>query len=202
MADLDLPANFRSLIKSSNFGIEWNTQQFTSPLSRWTQRNELDGPRWKATYTTIPMRRSTFAPLQAVLIKAKGRVNRLKAFDTDAPALLGTGGGSPVVMGASQTGDSLITDGWTALASGLMLPGDYFSVNNEFKMVTASVDSDSGGVATVNFEPPLRASPADNAVLTTSVPKCLMTLDSDILSWDSDEAGIYQFSFSMTEAFE
>jgi hypothetical protein len=201
MTDLDLPTNFRALIRTSNFGLEWNTQIHVSPLSRFTQRNELDGPRWKAIYQTIPMKRATFAELQSILINAKGRVNRLKAFDPDAIAPRGSAGGTPLVMGASQTGDSLITDGWAALTNGLLLPGDLFSVNDELKMVTASVDSDSSTVATINFEPPLRASPANDDPIVTDTPKCLMILDADTFTWDADESGIYTASFSMTEAF-
>ena len=34
--------------------------------------------------------------------------------------------------------------GWDNNRFGLLLPGDYFEVNGELKMVTANVDSDGG----------------------------------------------------------
>lgn len=202
MADIDLPNNFLSLVRNSSFGLETNTQVFTSALSKFVERSELDGARWKARYELVPMRRATFAELQSILIKLKGRVNRVNVYDPDATSPRGSVAGTILVNGGSQTGTSLDCDGFANSTTGLFLPGDYFEVNNELKMVTASVDSNGSGEATIQFEPPLRASPADNAQITYSTPKCKMILDNDGIQWDSNDAGIYEsVSFSLTEAF-
>jgi len=69
-------------------------------------------------------------------------------------------------------------------------------------MVTASVNSDGGGLATVNFVPSLRASPADNAALTINNPKCIMQLDNDgSAAWDWDAAEFYGITFGGVEVF-
>lgn len=102
----------------------------------------------------------------------------------------GARGGTPLVNGASQTGASLITDGWTAAAAPRVRKGDVFtiaavySVNPQSKqstghlqqfVATADVSSDATGNATLSISPPITvtgpyqtvtASPADGAALT------------------------------------
>jgi hypothetical protein len=99
-------------------------------------------------------------------------------------------GGTPLVNGASQTGASLVTDGWTAAAASRLKKGDVFTIANVFHVnpqtrqstgvlqqftVTADVSSDGSGNATIPISPSItvsgafqtvNASPADNAALT------------------------------------
>jgi hypothetical protein len=149
------------------------------------------------------MIRATAAAWQAFTAQCRGMAGRFYGFDPDAKTPRGTALGSPVVHGASQTGVTLNTDGWTPLESGLLLPGDYFTVNGELKMVTAQVDSDSNGEAAISFEPSLRASPADNDPLTTTSPTCVMMMaDDNQAGWDANNVSVYGMSFSAVEVFE
>jgi len=99
-------------------------------------------------------------------------------------------GGTPLVNGASQTGTSLVTDGWTASAASRLKKGDVFTitgVNSVNKVsgdstgslqqfvVTADVSSDGSGNLTASIYPAITvtgayktvtASPADNAAIT------------------------------------
>ncbi len=99
-------------------------------------------------------------------------------------------GGTPLVNGASQTGASLVTDGWTAAAASRLKKGDIFTIANVFHVnpqtrqstgvlqqfvVTADVSSDGSGNLTAAISPSIvtsgafqtvNASPADNAALT------------------------------------
>lgn len=99
-------------------------------------------------------------------------------------------GGTPLVNGASQTGASLITDGWTAAAAARLVAGDIFTiagvyhVNPQSKVstgvlqqfvVTADVSSNGSGQLTVAISPSIitsgatqtvSGSPADNAAIT------------------------------------
>lgn len=93
---------------------------------------------------------------------------------------IGALGGTPLVNGANQVGSSLITDGWTALVTGVLKQGDVITIgsgatavngivpNTATKtgggvstgqlqqfVVTADVDSDAGGAATIPIDPPL-----------------------------------------------
>lgn len=104
---------------------------------------------------------------------------------------VGAYGGTPLVNGASQTGASLVTDGWTNSITGVLKQGDVFTiagvhaVNPITKQALASLqqflvtaDANSGattGPATVSIYPSIvtsgalqtvDASPADNAAIT------------------------------------
>jgi hypothetical protein len=105
----------------------------------------------------------------------------------------GARGGTPLVNGASQTGSSLITDGWTAAAATRVKQGDVFTISSGTEVyavnpqsrqstgarrqfvVTADTASDGSGNATLPISPPITtsgayqtvtASPDDNAALT------------------------------------
>lgn len=85
-----------------------------------------------------------------------------------ASQTVGNYGGTPVVNGASQTGSSIVTNGWTASRTGLLAVGDvitfagvyatnpqnYLSTGalKNFTIVTAA-SSDSGGNATLSISP-------------------------------------------------
>jgi hypothetical protein len=99
-------------------------------------------------------------------------------------------GGTPLVNGGSQTGSSLVTDGWTAAAASRLVQGDVFTIAGVYGVnpqnlqstgelqqfvVTAAVSSDGSGNATIPIFPAITTSgafktvtgsPADNAAIT------------------------------------
>lgn len=117
---------------------------------------------------------------------------------------VGAHGGTPLIKGASQTGSSLVTDGWDTGVTGLLKEGDVFTIAGVFEInpqsyestgrlqhfvVTADVDSDGAGEATIPISPAINdgtlattdsegnsislagyqnvsAAPADNAAIT------------------------------------
>lgn len=104
----------------------------------------------------------------------------------------GVQGGTPAVAGANQTGTSLVTDGWTAVAGNRLKLGDVFTISNVYMVnpqsrqstgtlqqfvVTQDTDSDGSGNATIPISPAIipsgqfqtvTATPADNALLTVA----------------------------------
>ena len=110
---------------------------------------------------------------------------------------VGALGGTPLVKGASQTGSSLLTDGWSASITGVLKQGDsirllgvaaavagtVYGVNRITKenlpdqqdfVVTADVNSDASGNATIPISPSIEVSgryqkvsgsPVDNGVI-------------------------------------
>jgi len=185
------------------FGLETNTQRFESPLTKNVQRVLLGGARWNATLSLPAMKRDKAAAWQAFFLKLEGSVNTFYGFDPDAKAPRGLATGTPLVKGASQSGSSLNTDGWTASTIGILKAGDYFSVNGELKMATADANSDGSGNATIQFKPALRNSPADNAPVTVDNPACTMILSDDNQGmWECDVRGVYQpKTFTAIEVF-
>lgn len=106
------------------------------------------------------------------------------------PHTVGPLGGTPLVNGASQTGSSLVTNGWTAAAANRLKKGDVFTIAGVFAVnpqnyrsttqlqqfvVTNDVNSDGSGNATIPIYPPIitsgayqtvTASPNNGAALT------------------------------------
>lgn len=204
MVTLTLPAT--PGLRSSKFGLESNTQIFRSPLNGATQSLELPGARWRASFTLPPMRRAQAAAWLATLVRLRGSAGRFFAGDPDAKTPRGVATGAPLVNGASQTGASLITDGWSAYVTGILLSGDYVAFQNgagnrELHMVVADADSDGTGNVTLVIEPPIRTSPADGAALIVNAATCeMMLVDDEQAAWDVDQIGVFGLSFSGIEA--
>lgn len=172
---------FPSTVRPSK--VDWqllsNAQAFKSPLSGVIQTLELPGAAWVATLTFENLKRSEIAELEVLIMRSRGMSNRVWLYDHFREIPRGTGLGSPRVAGAGQTGTSLNTQGWTANQVGALLTADRFSVNGELKAVITSVDVNASGLATLQFEPPLRYSPADNATITIhAAPAKMMLIDN------------------------
>lgn len=104
----------------------------------------------------------------------------------------------PLVDGASQTGTTLTTDGWIA-SSTILLAGDYFQVDDQYFMAVEDAASDSGGAATLEFRPAMRASPADNADVIILNPALVARLQLADSFWEIDQTGMGAFSFAFEE---
>lgn len=125
----------------------------------------------------------------------KGRLGEIANFDIYGDQnivrhTVGAHGGTPLVNGASQTGTSLVTDGWTASVSGLLKQGDVFTIAGVYGVnpvsrqstgklqkfvVTSDRASNGSGQATLEIYPAITTSgayqtvtnsPADNAAIT------------------------------------
>jgi hypothetical protein len=185
------------------FGLETNTQIFTSPLTKATQRMLLGGARWIATYSLPAMNKSQQGNWAGFFLSLQGGVNSFNAYDPDRKTpLANLSGSTPLVNGGSQTGTSLITDGWPASIT-VLKAGERFSVNGELKMVTSDAVTNGSGQVTISFMPALRNSPADNAAITVQKPTCTMVLSDDMQAiWECNPKGIYQpKTFSAFEVF-
>lgn len=184
MTTLTFPTLSR-LPSSFDFGLVSNTMTFVSPLSQAVQTIEMPSARWRFSFTMQNLEEADAALLQAFLVQLRGQAGRFYMYNMARTSPRGVGTGTPKVNGASQTGVTLVTDGWTISQTGILKAGDLFSVNGELKMVVADCNSDSGGNATITFEPPLRASPSDNADLTTASPTTTFKLTSDDNGWST-----------------
>ena len=178
---------FPTLTQQAPMALEWalqsNTQTFTSPLNGTVQTLELPGARWRASFTYQNLSDADAATLQAFLTKLRGQANRFTLYNFARKRPNGLAYGTPLVNGGSQTGTTLLTKGWAINAMGILKAGDFFSVNGELKMCVADCDSDSTGYATVTFEPPLRASPANNSSITTTQPTATFMLTEATSKW-------------------
>lgn len=183
----------------STWGIITNTKSFSSPLTGSTQTAVRKGTRWKCSFRFDNLIQSDSAIMQAFLAKLNGQEHRFTIKD-DSYVMGGSGGGTPLVNGANQSGTSLVTDGWPNNITGVLKAGDRIEVGGELKMVTADVNSGATtGPATIPIIPEIHTSPANNDPITTIDPLVKLMLVQDSIEWTNNVHGYVTYQFSAIE---
>lgn len=203
MAILTFPAAV-GLPPSNEWHLRYRTQHSISELDGTVQTIVLPGAYWYCTVGWTQLNATRWRALEAFLASLEGAGGRFYFGPQHALTPVGTGAGTPLVNGASQTGSSLITDGWTP-SSAILKAGDYLHFDaggrRELKIVTADVTANGSGQATISIKPPIRTSPADNAAITVSSPSCVMMLaDDEQGSISYRTAGLASATLTMREA--
>lgn len=178
-----------------NVSLTGNTGVFENPLTSAAQTIDRGGLRWHFVYEFANLYGANRATLMSIIAQLRGQANRLRVPVHDNPAR-GAYGGSPLVDGANQTGNSLAVKGCSNTITNWIRAGDYFSVvvngEHELKICTADASSDgSGDIAALTFQPRLRAAPADGAVIRVedgvlAKPTGIFIPASSELGWNSD----------------
>ena len=179
----------------SSWELVTNTRRFTSPLTNATQTVARKGTLWRVDLSFNNLDGADRADLQAFLTKLNGQEHRFTLHD-HAYTRRGTGGGTPLIDGASQTGSSVTIDGATASVTNWLRAGDYLSFNNQLFMTTADCNSDGSGDVTVTLSPPIRSAPADDAAVDIDAPVSGVFMLATDPSW-SNRPGAFS-SFQMT----
>lgn len=177
MTTFALPAVVPNTIELS---LVSNTKTFVSPLSGSTQTASRTGTRWHLTMDFVNLTATNRRLMKAFLAKLDGKTHRFTAHDHSS-SYAGTAVGSPLVKGASQTGNSIDTDGWTS--GDTILEGDQFGLDGELKMCTSDAVADGGGNMTISFVPEIHSSPADNSSVVITDPTGIFMLIADENGW-------------------
>lgn len=170
-----------------------------------TQITSFNKAVWVASFTPPPVLGAAFAAWRAALVQLSSQANdfELQPFEYSGPST-GYAGAAPLVQGAAQLGKTLIVDGVTA-STAIAKAGDYFSVfaidHNELKLLTSDATSDATGKVTLTFEPALRKSPADNAVVEIVAPKTSFMLANPRIAWSLSLLKIGRIKIDAIEAF-
>lgn len=165
------------------------------------------GQIWRASLGFPPRNHADFAEWKAFLTKLNGMQGTFLLGDPLGDVPRGGVPGIPLVNGAAQTGQTLITDGWGLNQTGVLLAGDYIQLGSgtstRLYEVLNDVDSDGVGTgeATIDIWPRLRESPSNNEAIVTSSPKGTFRLSSNDQGWEERNSGYYTISFSAVEAF-
>jgi len=170
-----------------------------SPFTMKAQIFEYAGQRWEAEVSLDPMTRADAAPWLAFLAALKGRIGTFRWGPELLKSPLGAGTGTPLVNGGSQSGHTLVTDGW-ANSTLVLKAGDYFQIGDSLYMVLSDVTSNGSGQASIDIWPHLRGH-ADNSPLVTTNPKCLMRLvDPEVIVIDAPQTKLFSIGFTTEEA--
>lgn len=175
-----------------------------SPFTGQQQVYKHAGQWWEMEVTMPSMKREDAEKLVAFLLKLNGRYGTFLFGDPANTTPRGIATGSPLVKGASQTGDTLITDGWTPNITGILKAGDWIQIGStsstRLHKVLDDADSDGTGTATLTIWPDLRSSPPDNGVLTVSAAKGRWRLAANETNYSIETAQIYGVTFACVEA--
>ena len=158
-------------IASQKFRLASNNAFFHSPLTGQVQTSTRPGGHWEFDTQWEVLEDTRLGQWMALL--AQAQEEQATFYWNNYPKcrplnyLNGTGWGTPLVNGATQTGRTLVCDGFTAGTA--LLRGDCFAFDNslyrEMHMLTADVTANGSGQATLTFTPAIRRSPADNAAI-------------------------------------
>ena len=168
--------------------VDFNAVDWRLTDARELSRSELTGSAlivdrnasvWTAKLVLPPMTTDEASAWEVAFLKARTEPFYLSPPLRSQPTAYRDGDtniGTPLVDGASQTGTTLSTDGWYPAFE--INAGDYISFSNgtfeELHMVMADVTASGAGEADLVLEPPIRISPANNAVIRWSSPRAEM----------------------------
>ena len=170
-------------------------------ISGRRQARQIGGQLWKMTATFPPMTRAQFAPIYAFIVAQRGRYESFSLVPPVVGNPQGSAAGTPLVNGASQTGRSLETDGWTQNTA-IFKAGDYLKLagNDKVYMVTADATTAvSSSALTLTIEPALVASPAnDEVIIHESIP-FTVAFASGVQEFETGASGVYEFEIDVEE---
>ena len=171
-----------------------------SPFTGAQQVQKHQGQWWEWEAHLVPMARASAEEWIAFMLSLNGQQGTFLLGDPLGATARGVASGTPLVKGASQTGNSLITDGWTASQTGILKAGDYFQLgaasNSKLYKVLADANSDGSGDATFDIFPSINTAVADDTALTVSSAKGLFRLASNEMGFDLQQAQRYGIAFS------
>jgi hypothetical protein len=199
---LTLPATFRRA--SWRISGRSSAAVIPSPFTFEEEVQVWPGQGWRVELAVPPQPEAYARAWCAWGLSLNGREGTFLMGDPSRPAPRGVGTGTPLVNGAGQTGQTLVTDGWTASQTGILKAGDLIQLGSGstayLHMILADANSDSGGNATLDIWPRLRASPSDNATITTVQPKGRFRLVSNEWAWSVQAGQLYGFTIECAEA--
>jgi hypothetical protein len=159
--------------------------------------------RWSMEVSLPKMNRATAVAWIAFLAALQGMQNVFQIGDPLGERPSGVAQGAPVVLAGSGLNAvgavALSTRGWTANKYGQLLPGDYIQVGLRFHQITAQVNADGSGHATLAIWPSLRETPADGVAIVLVNPVGVFRLSSNKRQWHASPASLTELGFSCNE---
>lgn len=156
--------------------LESNSKTFRSEFTGSSQVARFPGSRFKCSMTFNSLDDERARILEALITSLDGEFGRVRIKSYGRKGV--KTGGAPVVAVADQTGLNLISKGWPP-SSELLKVGQFITVNDELKQLTADLISDASGNAVIAFAPQLRYSPPVGSVIETEHPTGIFKLSDN-----------------------
>lgn len=176
-----------------------------SPYTAETQVQEWPGEYLTLDVSLPPMKRPNAEQWIAFLMALRGIAGTFVFGDASNKSLLGSGSGTPVVMGNQDAGSKeLMVNGWSPSSANVLKAGDYFQLGDGsqtriYKNLT-DADSDGSGITILDIFPRLRGGVDDGDPVILTNPRGLFRLASNERKWSVNAASIYGIQFTAVEA--
>ena len=194
------PLNFPSV--GGIASVKFNPKDFVAVTESEFTGEQLivqhAGQPMEAIITSVSMKRASAMEWIAFLLELQGKKGTLLFGDPFNISPRGVGTGTPLIDGASQTGQDINTKDWTTSQTGIILKGDWLqistlSASRLFQSLT-DVNSDGGGLATLTLWPEIKIAFADLTAINVNSPKGLWRLMTNERPWTVTPDGLYKFS--------
>lgn len=177
----------------------------TSPFTHEQQIYAHQGDRLECDVEFPIQSRAEANAVIGFLLALNGMEGTFLMGPRNAATAAGAATGTPLVNGGSQTGRSLITDGWSAGVTGILLAGDYIQLGSgssaRLHPIAQDVNSNGSGQATLELGTRLRSSPSDNAAITVINPVGVWRLAANTVEWSEQQALLWGgITFTAREA--
>jgi hypothetical protein len=147
--------------------IEWLPQSSVDTSRSWATRVSQTydwGGKSRRVRIELPHMSLADAKIwQSWIYELNGREGVFYLSDTIGGPGLGTVAGSPLINGAGQVTETLITDGWTS--GDTVVAGDWISINDRLYTILEDGTADGSGNLTLTVWPDAD-SPGDNAAIS------------------------------------
>lgn len=162
------------------------------------------GQVWAIIATLPPMIRADAAEWRAFITKLNGPEGTFLIGDPIGKTARGVATGTPLVKGASQLGNVLITDGWIPSITNILRADDYIQLSTglttHLHVNLNDVNSNDAGDVTLDIWPDLRISPLDNDPIVVTSAKGLFRLLSNEFADQIDTIKHHSVQFPAIEA--
>jgi len=160
-----------------------------SPFSYDTQTYVHQGARWECEVTLPPLTYAEARSVQAFIIGLKGQSG---TFTFGHPLHTSTATGDTNANALIRAEQISFGGSSTAIDAGTYLQlGDYLYITTTSK---------TSGVGLIGIQPPLRTAVSSGTTVDFTLPKSLWRMASNDVSWSTDTAAMYGFTFAFVEA--
>ena len=177
-----------------------------SPFTFRQQVFKHPGERWSATVVLPQVTRDYMEDWVAFLLSLRGAEGTFYLNDPQCATARGSASvtpGTPLVRGASQTGNTVNIDGLPNSVTGYFKAGDYMQIStgssSRLYKVLTDTNSNGSGQATVDIWPAIRTAHADNAAIAVASAKGLFRLQSNTVEWTINYDNSYNLQFDAVE---
>lgn len=200
-----LPNN--TSIKSVNFRARSNIAVTQSPFTYKQQVMKFPGTSWEVDVQLKAMKRDEAEEWIAFFLSLNGQYGTFLMGDPNGATPRGSAAttpGTPLVLGANQSGSTLTVDGCPVSATGYLKKGDYIQIgtgsSSKLYKLLYDVDTDASGQALLTVYPELKVAPADNTPIIVSNCVGVFRLSSNETDWNIQTNLFYGLTFGAVEA--